>query len=146
MVIEIILDIAGLSLALVLVCLAGLAFRRRLLQRGGGTFDSSLRLHKQANGKGWSLGIARYAGDSVDWFPVFSYGFRPRRSFSRNDLIVQARRDPAANEALGLYAGHVVVECEQAGRTIELAMAEDALTGFLVWLEAAPPGRRPAPL
>ncbi|GAA5032229.1 DUF2550 domain-containing protein [Actinopolymorpha pittospori] len=144
--IEIVLDIAGVLLALVIFCLAGLAFRRRLLQRGGGTFDSSLRLHKQASGKGWSLGIARYSGDSVEWFRVFSFGFRPRRVFSRNALVVNSRRDPAANEALGLYAGHVVIECQQAGQGFELAMAEDALTGFLAWLEAAPPGRRHAPL
>ena len=27
--------------------------------------------------------------------------------------------------------------------TVELAMAEDALTGFLAWLESAPPGFYP---
>ena len=27
-----------------------------------------------------------------------------------------------------------------AARTVELAMSEEALTGFLAWLEAAPPG------
>jgi hypothetical protein len=36
----------------------------------------------------------------------------------------------------------VVVECDtgQAAARIELALSEDALTGFLAWLEAAPPG------
>jgi hypothetical protein len=35
----------------------------------------------------------------------------------------------------------MVLECNQQGRVIELAMSEDALTGFLSWLEAAPPGQ-----
>jgi hypothetical protein len=146
-VIQVVLDTAGIILALVVVTLAGFAIRRRLLQRGGGTFDCSLRLHQRVPGKGWVLGIARYSGDSVEWFRVFSFSVRPRRVFSRNDLIVRARREPLATEALGLYAGHVIVECVRTGgAVVELAMAEDALTGFLAWLEAAPPGRTHAPL
>jgi hypothetical protein len=35
----------------------------------------------------------------------------------------------------------VVVECGIAGRTVELGMGEGELTGFLAWLEAAPPGQ-----
>ncbi|WP_020575225.1 DUF2550 domain-containing protein [Actinopolymorpha alba] len=144
--IEIVLDSAGIILALVVVALAGLAIRRRVLQRGGGTFDCSVRLHKGSGGKGWVLGVARYSGDRVEWFRVFSFGLRPRRVFSRDNFAVRARRHPLATEALGLYAGHVVVECVEAGHVVELAMAEDALTGFLAWLEAAPPGRTHAPL
>jgi Protein of unknown function (DUF2550) len=145
--IEIVLDAAGIFLALVVLTLAAFAIRRRILQRGGGTFDCSLRLHTRTAGKGWILGIARYSGDSIEWFRVFSFGVRPRRVFSRNELTVRNRRAPLATEALGLYAGHVIVECVQAGNSVvELAMAEDALTGFLAWLEAAPPGRTHAPL
>ncbi len=145
--IEIILDAAGICLALVVLTLAGFAIRRRLLQRDGGTFDCSVRLHERVPGKGWVLGIARYSGDSVAWFRVFSFSLRPRRTFARNDLAVRTRREPLATEALGLYAGHVIVECVQAGNeVVELAMAEDALTGFLAWLESAPPGRTHAPL
>jgi hypothetical protein len=145
--IRIILDAAGIILALVLVTLAIVAIRRRLLQRSGGTFDCSVRLHTGTPGKGWALGIARYSGDTVEWFRVFSFGWRPRRVFQRNDLTVESRREPVATEALGLYAGHVIVECVQAGNSaVELAMAEDALTGFLAWLESAPPGRTHAPI
>jgi hypothetical protein len=145
--IEIILDAAGIFLALVVVVLAGFAFRRRFLQRRGGTFDCSVRLRDRVSGKGWVLGIARYSGDSVEWFRVFSFSPRPKRRFSRNDLVVRARREPLTTEAVGLYAGHVVVECVRSdGTVVELAMAEDALTGFLAWLEAAPPGRARGPL
>jgi len=45
-----------------------------------------------------------------------------------------------------LYSGHVVVAVDlQRGRRIELAMTERALTGFLAWLEASPPGHRRSP-
>jgi hypothetical protein len=35
-----------------------------------------------------------------------------------------------------------VLGCLHRGTRLELAMSEDALTGFLAWLEAAPPGQR----
>jgi hypothetical protein len=39
----------------------------------------------------------------------------------------------------------VVVECQTGERAepMELAMSESALTGFLAWLEAAPPAPHP---
>jgi len=46
-------------------------------------------------------------------------------------------------ESYSLYAGHIVVECETPAGHLEVAMSPDALTGFLAWLEAAPPGQRP---
>jgi hypothetical protein len=33
----------------------------------------------------------------------------------------------------------------RAAEGFELAMSPDALTGFLAWLEASPPGSRPTP-
>jgi hypothetical protein len=42
---------------------------------------------------------------------------------------------------MSLLAGAVIVECGVAGHPLELAMSPDAMTGFLSWLEAAPPGR-----
>jgi hypothetical protein len=34
-----------------------------------------------------------------------------------------------------------VLRCRDGQRTVELAMTPGVLTGFLSWLEAAPPGR-----
>jgi Protein of unknown function (DUF2550) len=57
------------------------------------------------------------------------------------------RRQPTPDEAASLGEGAVVVECRIAEAdgtvgdgTVELAMSDAALTGFLAWLEAAPPG------
>ncbi|TDU04151.1 uncharacterized protein DUF2550 [Streptomyces sp. 846.5] len=93
-------------------------------------------------GKGWLFGIARYNRDSVEWFRVFSYSPRPRRVLQRSRIEVLHRRTPVGQEELALLSGAVVLVCRHAGEPLELAMSEDALTGFLAWLEAAPPGQR----
>jgi hypothetical protein len=133
--------------ALVVVFLVGLAVlaaRRRVITRRGGTFDCSLRLRPARSGKGWALGIGRYSGDSLEWYRVFSYATRPRRVMARRELEIVDRRVPEGAEVFSLLAGAVIVRCREgsdAGPILEFAMGEDALTGFLSWLEAAPPGQ-----
>jgi hypothetical protein len=124
--------------------------RRRLIQRPGGTFDCSLRLTPPEDtepplapgGKGWVYGVARYSGDRVEWFRVFSYAPRPRRVLDRPAIEVLGRRAPQGSEELALLSDAVVLSCAHRGDRLELAMSDDALTGFLAWLEAAPPGQR----
>lgn len=135
-----VLDGVAIALLLVVLAVIVLGARRRVLQRRGGTFDCSLRLREGESARGWALGLARYSGDVVQWYRVFSLAPSPRRIFARQDLVVRARRSPLPSEAVTLYAGHVIVECQVGPDVVELAMAEDALTGFLAWLEAAPPG------
>ncbi|MGW7350135.1 DUF2550 domain-containing protein [Streptomyces sp. Z26] len=140
--------VCGAVVLLVLVGLFVFGLRRRLLQRSGGTFDCSLRWDvpdtgdAEPDGKGWVYGVARYNGDRVDWFRVFSYAPRPRRAMERGAIEVLARRMPTGEEELALLSGQVVLACSLGGVRVELAMSEDALTGFLAWLEAAPPGQR----
>ena len=95
-----------------------------------------------SGGKGWVFGIGRYNRDSVEWFRVFSYAPRPRKVLQRSRIEVLHRRTPVGQEELALLSGAVVLTCLHAGEPMELAMSEDALTGFLAWLEAAPPGQR----
>jgi hypothetical protein len=60
---------------------------------------------------------------------------------------VVSRRPADPVEMTSVGSGAVVVECdigEGADRRVELALSDDALTGFLAWLEAAPPGPGPA--
>ncbi|MFE0107011.1 DUF2550 domain-containing protein [Streptomyces sp. NPDC059009] len=139
--------VCGLALvALVLVGLFVFGLRRRLIQRSGGTFDCSLRWDApekgDTSGKGWGYGVARYNGDRVEWFRVFSYAPRPKRVLERSAIEVVDRRAPDGEEELALLSDAVVLGCSHRGVRLELAMSEDALTGFLAWLEAAPPGQR----
>ncbi|WP_299529266.1 DUF2550 domain-containing protein [uncultured Streptomyces sp.] len=138
--------VGGLVVVLVLVGLFVFGLRRRLIQRSGGTFDCSLRWDvaddPDPSGKGWVYGVARYSGDRVDWFRVFSYSPRPRRALERAAIEVVDRRLPEGEEELALLSDSVVLGCLLRETRLELAMSEDALTGFLAWLEAAPPGQR----
>jgi len=131
------------AVVLVVVAVAGLAalaVRRRVLQRGGGTVDLSLRLKRGTHGRGWVLGVGRFDGDSLKWYRVFSLAMRPRRTLSRRDLRVLTRREPDGPEKLALLSGAVVMELRSATGPAEIAMEPSAVTGFLAWLEARPPG------
>ncbi|WP_329127613.1 DUF2550 domain-containing protein [Streptomyces caniferus] len=137
--------VSGVVVVLVLLGLFVFGLRRRLIQRSGGTFDCSLRWHvleNETGGKGWIYGVARYNGDRVEWFRVFSYAPRPRRLLERSAIEVLERRTPQGEEELALLSDSIVLACRHRGTRVELAMSEDALTGFLAWLEAAPPGQR----
>lgn len=127
--------------ALLLLVVAGFGVRRRALQRGGGTFDCSLRETLASHGRGWTLGIARYGEDNIQWFRAFSWSWRPNRTWERAELAVRLRRRPTGTEALSVTPGAVIVQCVLGSRVLELAMGEDQLTGLLAWLEAGPPGR-----
>jgi hypothetical protein len=139
-------EVGGAVIAAGLLGLFVFGLRRRLIQRPGGTFDCSLRPAPaegaEPGGKGWVYGVARYSGDRVEWFRVFSYAPRPRRVLLRPAIEVLGRRAPQGSEELALLSDAVVLTCVHRGDRLELAMSDDALTGFLAWLEAAPPGQR----
>jgi Protein of unknown function (DUF2550) len=146
--VNVIVSVEVLVTVIVVVVLGLFLFgmRRRLIQRPGGTFDCSLRPEPpedaEPGGKGWVYGVARYSGDRVEWFRVFSYAPRPRRVLERPAIEVLGRRQPQGSEELALLSDAVVLSCAHKGARLELAMSDDALTGFLAWLEAAPPGQR----
>jgi len=124
-------------LIILILAAAGIAARRFLLERGGGTVECGLR-----KGSGsWRLGLASYQREELCWFGSFGLSMRPDEVFPRRDLTVVSRRLPSDAEAASLGPGRIVVECKfgEAG-TVELALGEAALTGLLSWLEAAPPG------
>jgi Protein of unknown function (DUF2550) len=170
------LDTAWLFAAfLIILVLAavGIASRRFLLERGGGTVECGLR--RGPNGS-WRLGVASYQREELNWFGALGLTMRPDVVFPRRDLTVVSRRLPTEAEAVSLGPGMIVVECRlgedsgqfgpvpddargpgaapgpdvapgsglaggpSPGGTVELAMGEEALTGLLAWLEAAPPG------
>ena len=129
---------AAFLLILVLIA-SGIATRRFLLERGGGTVDCGLR--RIAGQGSWRLGVASYQGDQLCWYHLFGVLLRPRLELERRTLTVASRRAATVAESASLGPGMVVVECKVGdGTRVELAMSEAALTGFLSWLEAAPPG------
>lgn len=135
------LDAAWLFAAfLVLVVLAAvaLAARRYLLERGGGTVECGLR--SPAERGAWRLGVASYQGDELRWYGALGVRFRAEHVFHRRSLTVHSRRPSLPSEANVLGPEHIVIELKSDEGRVELAMTQEALTGFLAWLEASPPG------
>jgi hypothetical protein len=130
----------GIIVLLLVAALAILFFRRAAIARGGGTIDVSVRLTTLVTGRGWSSGLARFSGDELKWYRVFSFSPRPRRVLRRREIAVQGRRQPDDVERLTMPADWVVVRCADRRSSVEIAMARTTLTGFLSWIEAAPPG------
>lgn len=126
-------------LVIALACATGIAVRRTLIERSGGSVDCALR---RGTDRHWRLGVASYRGDQLCWYPIFGLRLRPGEIYARRGLSVVSRRPADAAETTSLGPGAVVVECDTGNGTgrIEFALSEGALTGFLAWLEAAPPG------
>ena len=131
-------------LVLVVLAAAALATRRFLLERGGGTVECGLRYPA---GQGpWRPGVASYQQDELCWYDALGVLLRPEHVFGRRSLTVLSRRPSLPSEASTIGPERVVIEvwtqpaAELADGHVELAMTEQALTGFLSWLEASPPG------
>src|SRR5215469_15500881 len=133
--------IVAAFLLVVVLCAIGLAIRRMLLDRGGGTVECGLR----RPGGTWRLGVAAYEEDELRWYDAVGVLLSPEEVLARRTLSVASRREVYPAEAALLGPGMVVVSCTagEMSETVELAMGEAALTGFLAWLESAPPGFYP---
>jgi hypothetical protein len=88
----------------------------------------------------WRLGIARYSRDSLCWYRLFSFRFKPAIVMRRRSLVVVDRREPTADELATLTPDVTVVTLRDGQNEVEVALSSPALVGFLAWLEAAPPG------
>ncbi|MDQ3158368.1 MAG: DUF2550 domain-containing protein [Actinomycetota bacterium] len=125
--------------SLVIVVLV-LTLRRRAIARSSGSFDLSINKHSEASASGWTLGMARYSENHLEWFRTFSFSWRPRYRFERGHIHIHDRREPEGREAFAVHAGHVIVECHTEVGVRQMAIGPSALTGLLAWLEASPPG------
>lgn len=139
--------IFAVVLVLIVLVAAALASRRYLLERAGGTVDCGLRI--PAGTGSWRLGVLSYAHDSLRWYGALGVLLRPEHEFQRRLLTVASRRPAEPSEAVTLGEDRLVVEValqpsddpeSPPGEAVELAMTDQALTGFLAWLEASPPG------
>ena len=129
---------AGIALLLV-VGVALISLRRITLARTGGSFDCSLRSARSTGA--WTIGVARYGPDRLDWYRVFSLSPRPSRCFQRERLEVAGIRVPQGGETLSVLPGMSIVSFRHDEEHLDLAMAGDCYTGLASWLESAPPGR-----
>ena len=122
----------------VLVVVLAVAFliRRRFLLSGLGAVTMWLR---PARSPRWSVGVAWYSGDMLLWYRGLSFAVRPHERLSRAELRVESRRS-AGRDDLALPSDAVVLAIATPEGTRELAMDPSTVTGFLSWVESAPPG------
>ncbi|GAB3338071.1 DUF2550 domain-containing protein [Micromonospora halotolerans] len=130
----------GIGVAVIFAALLILFIRRALFTRSGGIIRLSVRVSTMLDGRGWSPGFGRFVGDELRWYRMFSFALRPKRVLSRKTLAVERRRLPEGQERLSMPADWVIVRCTSNHAPVEIAMARSTVTGFLSWLEAAPPG------
>ncbi|MBM7490556.1 DUF2550 domain-containing protein [Micromonospora luteifusca] len=130
----------GIGVVVILGALLTLFVRRALVTRSGGIIRLSVRVTTMLDGRGWSPGFGRFAGDELRWYRMFSFAIRPKRVLSRKGLAVERRRLPEGQERLSMPADWVILRCTSHHAPVEIAMARSTVTGFLSWLEAAPPG------
>jgi hypothetical protein len=88
----------------------------------------------------WSVGVGWYGGDTLLWYRALSLSVRPQERLSRSDLRVESRR-PASRDDVALPSDVVVVTCATPDGARDLAMEPATVTGFLSWVESAPPVR-----
>ena len=130
-------EIAAILFLILVLGLVGFTVRRYLLTRTHGSFDCALR-----DGGGWTVGIARYGPDRVNWYRVFGLGMSPSRTFRRNGLEIVGRRELDDSERHAVLPDSVVCLCRYEGHPFELALSMDAYMGLSSWSEAAPPGQQ----
>ena len=136
---ELLLAVVAALLLLVLAYGIGIAVRRRLLARNGGVFELSHRVRDTSPGRGWVIGIGRYAGDAqLEWFRIFSLSPKPKRVWRRTEITYISSRSPEGIEELVLYPENLIVTCDVKGEHIDLAMDQQTLIGFQAWLESRP--------
>jgi hypothetical protein len=135
-----VLEIFGICVGAALVLLFAVFFRTRLLMVGGGTIRLQIRISTLVPGRGWSTAIGQFAGGTLRIHRMFSFAFRPRRILDRGTTVVEEQRRPEGPERLTMPGHWVILRLATTLDQIEIAMAESTVTGFLSWLEAAPPG------
>jgi uncharacterized protein DUF2550 len=133
-VITALLVMVGVLLLLVVVAFL---LRRRFLLSGLGAVTMWSR---SPGSPRWSVGVAWYGGDALLWYRGLSLAARPQQRLSRAGFRVLSRRSAARND-VALPADVVVLECSTAQGARELAMEPSTVTGFLSWIESAPPAR-----
>jgi Protein of unknown function (DUF2550) len=138
--------LVGILLLIACCFLAYLIVRRVRLMRGGGV-DVCLRRRPASVTKdasaGWHFGVGRYRGNELVWYRLTSLRPGPSTVLDRMDLEILDRRPLVEAEVYALPQADSVLHCRSGGTDLEIAMAPGVLTGFLSWLEAAPPDRNP---
>ncbi|GLZ75905.1 hypothetical protein Afil01_07120 [Actinorhabdospora filicis] len=132
------LAVVGIAVLALVAAIALLFARRGVLTRSG-AIVMAVRLSTRIPGRGWAPGFGRFDAGRLQWFRMFSYAPRPKVALERGETVIESRRRPEGPETQVFPPSVQVLVCRTPKGVFEVAMTESALTGFLSWLEAAPP-------
>ena len=120
---------------LVVAVVAAFLLRRRFLLSGLGAVTMWLR---PAGTPRWAVGVGWYSGDTLLWYRALSLSVRPGMRLSRGSFSVEARRRATGSD-VPVPTESIVLTCRTEEGPRELAMDPSTVTGFLSWIESAPP-------
>ena len=127
--------VVGVLAALVVLALAFIFVRRRLLASGAPLMLCALQPHGRGQ---FRLGLLRLAGSTLEWFTVTGPSLRPSRSWERARLELES---PHLSESpIAGLPESVEVRCHYGTESFALALAPAAYTAMRSWLESSPPG------
>jgi len=127
--------VLAVAFALVLFAVVFVWVRRRYIAGGQPLMVCAL---STPEGR-WRLGLAKIAGEELDWFSVVGPSLRPERSWARHDLDLGAPQR-LADPVPGLPQDAVTVTGRSGEREYDLALSRPAYTALRAWLESSPPG------
>jgi Protein of unknown function (DUF2550) len=147
------LDGAGWIIVLAVVLLIAFVVRRGVVRRRGATLHCGLRMGvttSNQSSRGWHTGMARYTPEDLEWFRLLSLRYQPNLTFVRRSIEIASRREPHGAETLAVPRDAVIVTCNVITRegdalSVEFAMSDAAVTGFLAWIESSAPGAHSHP-
>lgn len=120
---------------LLVALVATFLLRRRFLLSGLGAVTMWLR---PVGAPRWSVGVAWYSGQELLWYRALSLSVRPTQKLCRTEFHVEGRRRPTVEDGAVPHDSQVLI-CRTGAGPQELAMDSSTVTGFLSWIESAPP-------
>jgi hypothetical protein len=109
-----------------IVVIGGLLLRRVILVRGRSAVECLLRLPDLAEGDRWESGLARYEGDSLEWYRAIGVSLRPTHVVRRAAIEVLERRSVPAGSLEGVPGRGAVLRCTASGSRFDVGLPETA--------------------
>lgn len=131
--------LVGGCLFIVVVVLAAVFVRRRLIARGEPLTVCALR---EPGDRRWRFGLVRYVTTGVEWYTLEGFSVRPARQWERTLLDIGAGQFLETGERPEILIPEAMkVECRCGDAPFEIALAQAQYTALRSWVEASPPGR-----
>lgn len=142
MFVVVLLAIVG-ALLLISVPLLSIYLRRRMLAFSGAVFDADLSEQDKDGNFSWTTGIARYNGNTIEWYRTFSPKVHPTKVWPRYAWQASklSQDDPSFSSLVvdeQLYAVKFTPVIPGADPFV-LQLSPESAMALLSWIESAPP-------